>query len=458
MKDQKITNQDDLQSFSSLSESMEKLDLQGRKCLIPEMNRIGCNLLAGAFRGFGIDASVIETGKGLDLAMEYSSGKECYPCHITLGDILYYLKQEKKRLGDSFNADNYVYFMPEADGPCRFGMYNKYQRIVLDSFPDLKSLKIASITTQDGYSLDKMMGKRVVRDFRKSVFLSLMVGDILDRILWRIRPYEKEQGMADDFIERAMTCMADAFEAHSAGKGFNGILNKLEKIIKEGKEIIDPDIPRKPLVGMVGEIYLRSHIMANQDLIRTLERHGAEVVNASVVEWVNFISYNRLRSAKIGLRLNLKLLRLHEVLAQLKSVASLTGELWYQEYRQKYVYNMARDILDIADDHQVSHLERVLKKESIFDFDIGTEACLSISGILEYAQNGYNGVVNVYPFTCMPSTVTSSVISPAMNRRGIPYIDTPYDSGVQPGREAAIRTFMYQANQHMKRHGRKKHQ
>ena len=64
------------------------------------------------------------------------------------------MKKEEERMGDAFNPEDYVYFMPEADGPCRFGMYNKYQRIVLDSFPRLNRLKIGSLTTEDSYSLE----------------------------------------------------------------------------------------------------------------------------------------------------------------------------------------------------------------------------------------------------------------------------------------------------------------
>ena len=112
-------------------------------------------------------------------------------------------------------------------------------------------------------------------------------------------------------------------------------------------------------------------------------------------------------------------------------------------------------MLDIAGDHNVRHLDEVLRKDELFSFELGTEACLSIAGILEYAKEGFNGVVNVYPFTCMPSTTTSAIITPIMSKMGVPYLDTPYDSSFQPGREAAIRTFMYQAKQHLKRKGRK---
>ena len=126
------------------------------------------------------------------------------------------------------------------------------------------------------------------------------------------------------------------------------------------------------------------------------------------------------------------------------------GELFYQQHRQKQVYKRVRSLIDLVEDHKVGHLEDIIKKEGMFSFDVGTEACLSIPGIVQYARDGFNGVVNVYPFTCMPSTITSAIVKPLMNKLRIPYLDTPYDSSYQPGRESSIRTFMYQAHQHFK--------
>ena len=122
--------------FRSLTDNVGKFDLREKMVLVPEMSTIGSHILAAAFRGFGIQARVMETCKGLDLGMEYTSGKECYPCQITMGDILYFLKQEQKEKAQRFDPGQYIYFMPQAEGPCRFGMYNKYQRIILDSFPE----------------------------------------------------------------------------------------------------------------------------------------------------------------------------------------------------------------------------------------------------------------------------------------------------------------------------------
>jgi len=448
---------ENINTFKSLADNVGRFNLSNKTVLFPEMNRMGCHLMAASFRGFHIKALVMETHKGIDLGLEYSSGKECYPCQVTLGDILYFLNKEKEKMGNAFNPDDYIYFMPESDGPCRFGMYNKYQKIVLDSFPQLNSLKISSLSTDDGYSLHGIIAEDAVADLRKVSYFSIIVADILDRLLWRIRPYERQRGMADEFIEKSMRNMEDAFELLGPKKDFKGILKRLEETIEEGKMIIDPGIPRKPLIGIVGEIYLRSHVHSNQNLIKTLERYGAEVVNASIAEWINYITYSKLKEAKSKFRLNIKQFRPENIMRYLKNIARFSAELYYQEWKQKEVYRFAKALIDLPDDHKVAHLEEILREDDLFSFDVGTEACLSISGILQYAREGYNGVVNVYPFTCMPSTATSAVIGPVMNGLGIPYLDTPYDSSVQPYREAAIRTFMYQAYQHMERNGRKQH-
>jgi len=284
----------------------------------------------------------------------------------------------------------------------------------------------------------------------------VVVADIMDRLLWRIRPYEKEQGTADELIERSLHKLEKTFERHGPGKGFEKILDTLVQIIEEGKALVDPNTPPKPLIGIVGEIFLRTHVQSNQDIIRLLENYGAEVVNASVAEWANYVSYDGLRTAKAQVRLNLKQLRFSPLWSKLKELLGFGIDLYYKEYRQNQVYKRVEPILDLVGDHKISHLEEVLKEEDLFSFDVATEACLSIASIISCGRAGYNGMVNVYPFTCMPSTTTSAVVKPLMSELGIPYLDAAYDSSIQPGREAAIRTFMYQAEQHFRRHGRMK--
>jgi len=442
-------------NFDSLAKNIGKFHLHNKTVLIPAMNRIATHLLAAAFRSFDIKARVLQTYKGLDLGKTHTSGKECFPCQITLGDILLFLKTEQKKRGAAFDPENYLYFLPESDGPCRFGMYNKYQRMVLDSFPGFDRVKIVSLTTTDGYSLEGVIEQDRVLDFRKANYMAVVVADIMERLLWRIRPYEKAAGITDDFIERAMHAVEASFEMHAAAGAYDKILHRLEAVVREGQALIDPAIPAKPLIGIVGEIFLRMHVDSNQDLIRVLEKHGAEVVNSSLAEWVNYITYGQLRQNKINFRLNLKQLNFGRLKKNLRQMLRFGSDLLYQELKQKQFYNRVSKLIDIEHDHKVRHLEQRLQKEDLFTFDVTTETCLSIAAILQFAEEGYNGIVNVYPFTCMPGMTTSAIVKPVMNKRRIPYLDTPYDGSLQPGRDTAIRTFMHQVTQHFQRHGRR---
>jgi predicted nucleotide-binding protein (sugar kinase/HSP70/actin superfamily) len=445
---------DNRHDFRELSNNLGKINVRGKTVLIPEMNRIGAHLFASTFRSFGVNAEVLESNKGCDLGRQFTSGKECYPCQVTLGDILHFAETKEQQGGQDFNPEDYIYFLPEASGPCRFGMYNKYQRIVLNSFPGLNRLKIVSPTTTDGYSLDGMLEKDKIQDFKKAGYFSFVVADILDRLTWRVRPYEKEEGLTNEFIKTATFTMGDAFKRYGAQGRFDKILSSLTGISKGAREIINPVIPQKPLIGIVGEIFLRMHTGANQDLILLLEKHGAEVVNASMTEWVNYITYNKLREAREGLRFSFKQLKWKDLHANLKNIAGFGGNLLYQEFRQKKAYDSIAPFIDLPRDHKISHLKHAVEKEDLYSFQLVTETCISVGAILEYARMGFNGVVNVYPLSCMPGMATSAVVRPVMNENRIPYLDTPYDGTSQPGREAAIRTFVYQADQHFRQNGR----
>ena len=433
--------------------NLGKIQVCGKKVLIPEMNKVAASLFAATFRSFGVDAHVLPTYRGLDLGRKFTSGKECYPCQVTLGDILRFVEEEKERLGEGFHSENYVYFMPESEGPCRFGLYNKYQRIVLESFPELRTMQISALTTKDGYSVAGLLQEKDILRFRKAGYLSLVVADIMDRLTWRVRPYEKEAGLTDNFMEHAVTLMAKTFEQHGAQNPKGPVLDRLTEILEQGKRLMDPRIAPKPRIGIVGEIFLRMHRDSNQDLVRTLEAHGAEVVNASLCEWVNYVSYEALRQAKKRLVLNLRLLRFPRITTLAKQIVRFGLSLFYQEKTLQRVYRQAKTVLDLPDDHKISYLEDTLRRAGVYSFDVPTEACLSIAGIIHCAKDGYDGVVNVYPFTCMPGATTSAVVRPLIREWGFPYLDVPCDGSSQPNREASVRTFMYQARQHFTRRG-----
>jgi predicted nucleotide-binding protein (sugar kinase/HSP70/actin superfamily) len=437
--------------FESMKAKVGKFSLANKTILVPEMGRSSSLLIAAAMRSFGIDAQVMETYKGLQLGKQYTSGKECFPCQVTLGDVLYHLEREKELLGEAFNPENYLYFMAESGGPCRFGMYNKLHRIILDSMDGFSKTRIASLTAEDSYSIGGLMKPDEGTHFRRSAYVAIVIADILDRMLWHTRPYEKEKGQAEAHYKKTLDSMCLAVEIHGHKKRFQRIYRILEEAVAKAQDIVDAKIAPKPLIGMVGEIYLRSHTNSNQDLIKLLESYGGEVVNASIAEWVNYVSYDNMQKAKRKAILALRQRELKSLRRHLREWLSNRIELTYQYFRMDQVYRRAKKHLDIYDDHKIDKLEKQLDNGRLFSFQVGTEAGLSIGGALEYCLHGFDGIVNVFPFTCMPSTMCSAVLKPLLDRKQIPYIDASYDGTYQPNLEAVVRTFMYQAAQHQKK-------
>jgi predicted nucleotide-binding protein (sugar kinase/HSP70/actin superfamily) len=421
--------------------------LAGRTLLVPSMHPAGAEFVAAAFRAIGVPALVMETGTGLGLGREQTSGKECFPCQITLGDILHHLQAERGRLGPAFDSRNYAYFLPEATGPCRFGMYNKFQRLVLDRFEEYREMPIAAVTTADSYSAEGLVPEGDATRFRLMLFMAIVVADALDRVLWRARPYERRAGSVGALYAAAVAAMVGAIEKGGLRTDFRDFHGVVADTARSARGLIDPALPRRPRIGIVGEIYLRSHPFSNQDLILELERHGAEVVNASLAEWVSFITYCRIGEHR---RSAGRLLRLGSVAGARRAARAWLGqavEYRYLNAKRRGVYARALRHLDIAADHAVHAAERRLDGGRHFSFDVGTETTLSIGGALEYVAHGCDGIVNVYPFTCMPGTMATAVLGPLLGRMRVPYLEVPCDGTRRASRETQIRTFVWQAAQ-----------
>ncbi|ROQ92133.1 putative nucleotide-binding protein (sugar kinase/HSP70/actin superfamily) [Desulfosoma caldarium] len=437
-------------ALDRLRRGVDRFDVTGRILLVPQMPPFGTRLLVASFRAFGVPARVLETYKGLALGKEFTSGKECFPCQVTLGDILYFLKEEKRRLGKDFDPQRYVYFLPESDGPCRFGMYNKLQRIVLDRFPEYRAIPITYLSSEDAYSVAGLLPKKKARYFRRVAYVAAVIADVMDRIVWRVRPYEMRPGLTDAFMEEALQAMEKALVAFGPTRDFSRLYDLVEDIAKTAATFMDPRKPRRPKIGIVGEIYLRSHPDSNQNIIRQIEAYGGEVVDASIAEWLNYVSYERLRKAQEQCAQAWRRGHKAEALRAAKAVVHQRLENGYQSWRQHQVYGRVLRHLDIQPDHSVRHIEHFLDHDRHFSFDIGTEAALSIGGALAYIHEGFDGIVNVFPFSCMPSTVCSAVLKPLLLERRIPYVDAPYDGTSQPNRDVILKTFLYQAQQHQK--------
>jgi predicted CoA-substrate-specific enzyme activase len=405
--------------------------LSARTLYVPKMAE-GSHCLAAAFRGVGCRAEVMPTytKEGLEFGKSHTSGKECFPCTVTTGDMFHLLDGLKAQKVDINNTA--AFFMPETEGPCRFGQYNKLHRILLNTY-GLDAIPIISPSSEDSYRCNGLFSDEQAVAFRKLAWQAVVYSDLIEKALWRIRPYEKTKGRADAVYARAMK---SGIEAVSRGGGL-----RLLKVAREvGREFgaIERHHQTKPVVGIVGEIYVRTHRESNQDLVRILEDMGCETYTSSISEWIEYTTFTGLSDSR-------------EAFRRAPSTRNAFDWLnfWSTAKYQRLVTWLCslpfRGYLNGRMDHETSFLLDLV--EGIFSNHINGEAILSIAGALAFHRDGFNGVVNAMPFTCMPSTIASSILKVHARER-LPFLDMVYDGTILPNRNVNLATFVFQAGQH----------
>ncbi len=407
--------------------------LHERTVYIPWMAE-GARLLAAAFRALGIDARVMPTysKKALELGKRHTSGKECFPCTVTTGDMLE-LIENLGRDGVDVNEE-IAFFMPETEGPCRFGQYNRLHRILLDSY-GYDAVPILSPSSEDSYRCSGLLDDDQAVRFRKLGWEALCYSDIMEKALWRTRPYECNKGETDSVFEEAMRLGERAVEA-GGGARTREAAERAAELFGSVRLGGDP----RPLVGIVGEIYVRTHKGSNQDLVRELESLGLETITASIAEWVEYTTYTSEKAARRRFRI-LRPSTWKELVVQ-------KATRWWQRHTYVRLMEPFERMLEGREDHPTEELLR--RARGLVGESLEGEAILSVGGALTYAAHGCDGVINAMPFTCMPSTIATSVLKVVL-RDEVPYIDMVYDGTILPNRWTNLSTFAYQVKERFRR-------
>ncbi|SYZ73346.1 putative CoA enzyme activase [Candidatus Zixiibacteriota bacterium] len=366
-----------------------------------------------AFVRCGIKAEVMAEPdeESLGYGKKFTSGKECFPCVVTTGDML------RKINSQGFDQEKAVFFMPGADGPCRFGLYSQYHRVILDEL-GYKNIPIYSPNSRTSYT-DFGLGKT---PFRRLGWRGMVMVDCLTKALLSSRPFEKEQGSSERVYYRYLSEMQDTVIN-------DGDLRKLAERAGYDFAAIPRKSQKKPIIGLVGEIYLRNNRFSNNHLITKLERLGIEVQLASFAEWINYTSYT------------FKLDSLYK--RNWKAVLNAILQSYYQHRDEKGIENAFRKHYPIDPE---PHVALVLKYAAPYlPVDVRGEAVLSIGRAIDFVRRGASGIVNCMPFNCMPGTIVSS-LSRKVSRDldDIPWLNISYEGLQDTGEETRLEAFVDQ--------------
>ena len=252
--------------------------------------------VAAVFRGLGLKAECLPApdAESLRIGRRHTSGKECLPMPLTLGTLI-------QRLERAPADERFVYLMPSTDGPCRFGVYNLLNNIVLERLGWRDRVRIWS-PKDTGYFDQLPPGAEPL------VFAGIAATDLLLQARLDVRPGERESGAANRLYERYQPAVVAQIQTAASGnlalpaalwEVLGGNLFGLRPLLHQaGLDFAAIRGPgRRPCVELAGEIYVRGVDFANDFLIEQLEARGLRVHLAPKTEWLNYCGYVQTQTA-----------------------------------------------------------------------------------------------------------------------------------------------------------------
>jgi len=383
---------------------------------------------------------------------------ECNPVYFMVGGVIQHLmRKQAQGLSPSELRERFVYFTVGSCGPCRHGMYEAEYRSALANagFP---GFRIPLLVQSKGlYGQREDPGLEYTLDFSILGLAALFLGDLLEDVEYRTRPYEVNPGETDavvrwcverlggvlrewrlrELLEDAPGPLARLLSRHAGARDAARALAKLHDFLsdptfrsalRECRERIaaieiDP-LRLKPLVKIVGEFYSQTtESLGNYGMFAFLEREGAEVAPSQVAGWVTYLLFQAGEHwrARRGLRAPRPGARgwgLHRRLGNALDHARWAALFWLGERGCAAVYERLRRALggvahELASQREIARLARPFYNTLIK----GGEGHQEVGKTLHYAGSGRcHMVLSLKPFGCMPSQCSDGVQSAVLGR------------------------------------------
>ncbi|WP_446423812.1 acyl-CoA dehydratase activase-related protein [Mailhella sp.] len=244
--------------------------------LIPQMSPLHFQFLPTMLRACGYKAELLESvaKEAVEEGLRHVNNDVCYPAITVIGQLLHALQSGKydrgkvavilSQTGGGCRATNYIGFLHKALRECG-----------LDDIPVI-SFNLSDLNRNPGFRVNRAMLLRSV--------LALFCGDALMRMLYRTRPYEVEKGSADALAARWASLLNTDIHDGAVMSTYRHI----RQAVQEFDELPLREGPRRPQVGLVGEILLKYHPDANNNAVKVVEAEGGEAV---MPDFTDFILY-----------------------------------------------------------------------------------------------------------------------------------------------------------------------
>ncbi|WP_089611641.1 2-hydroxyacyl-CoA dehydratase [Dehalobacterium formicoaceticum] len=372
--------------------------------LCPEMSPIHFQFLEEAFRLNGYNLVVLPSidHKAIDEGLKYVNNDACYPTIIVIGQLIEALKSGE------YDLNNTSVVMSQTGGGCRATNYISLLRKALRDagFPEIPVISV------NPNGMEKNPGWKYTWPLLDKAMMAIVYGDLLMNVLYRVRPYERIKGSANQLYDKWVTLC----KASLASKDKNIFKENIWQIVQEFDNL-EITNEQKPKVGLVGEILVKFHPTANNEVVQVVENEGGEAVMPSLMDFLLYCLYDK--------EYNYKYL----AGSKLSQIVGAGVIKIIERYQRHYIEALAQS-------------DKFYTPANIYDLAEGAAPVVSLGHhtgegwfltgeMVELIHNGVKNIICMQPFACLPNHVTGKGMIKELKRvyPGTNIVAIDYDPG-----------------------------
>ncbi len=354
-------------------------DIKDYTILAPQMSPIHFDFIEEAFVSEGYNIKVLPSVGRADIlkGLKYVNNDSCYPAIVVIGQLL-------KALDDyDLERDKVALVITQTGGGCRASNYIALLRKALRDL-DLDMVPVVSLNSGN---MDDINSIKLTKGVIKKTLLSVTYGDLLLKMTNKTRANELVKGTTDETLQQARELI---FKNVKNGS-YMTFRRNVKKVIKMFDDI-ELDGIKKPKVGIVGEILVKYHPTANNQLVKVIEENGGEAV---VPEFIDFFLYS-LQNAKYR----------HEVLYPDKVQSMVTTSIInFIELYRRHVNKALTKSKNFTPFHNISETVENAKKFLSIGNQTG-EGWFLTGEMVNLIEHDVPNIVCTQPFGCLPNHIT----------------------------------------------------
>src|ERR1700677_5072000 len=417
-------------------------------------------MIKAVFHGSGYHCENIPTPVVADFqaGKEFGNNGQCNPTYFTVGNLVRHL-QKLEQEGETRQQiiDNYVFFTAGSCGPCRFGMYEAEYRFALQN-AGFEGFRVLLFQQTDGIkAASGEPGLKFSVDFGMGMLNALNLGDVINELVYQVRPYEVNKGETDRVIHESVKTLTDTLRDRkrwhileaapewarpwiAKNKKVEGLGCTLGKIAHNlyGKEYVGAlhacrdslnaiEVDRlrvKPVIKITGEFWAQTtEGDGNFNMFAFLEKEGAQVLVEPIATWIAYMMYVAKEGAKAraGAEAPYKDPKWYEVKKRFanefkvfKKTGGLSaGSVMWNHFYHRTIRHMGDTAHHLIPQKELSRLAHPFYHQ----LARGGEGFMEVGKNVYYTVNHLcHMVLALKPFGCMPSTQSDGVQSRVVNK------------------------------------------